>query len=156
MTTLCQYLAAQCLASGVRCAVAICVVLLVRLPSALTRLRGCCPRALLSPYVQPRLRCSITCPSRQGHRHWRAGRRPLPCQLRALQWVQGVVGEPGTLQHLGQRVSQTSGFLPRDWVSSDLKGSHFSLKIGEIFISTFLKSFCCERFQVKCVSSHVF
>lgn len=92
MTTLCQYLAAQCLASGVRCAVAICVVLLVRLPSALTRLRGCCPRALLSPYVQPRLRCSITCPSRQGHRHWRAGRRPLPCQLRALQWVQGGGG----------------------------------------------------------------
>lgn len=134
----------------------VCMILLVRLPSALTRLRGCFPQALLASAV----RCGEGLllpngpsmaegggPQQRGPQR-RGPPPPLPGVVRGCRAVPPEVGWGWGGGHPG-----FCGSL-HGLHASDLKGCCFKSCDWEIFIPTLLKSFCSERFQVKCVSAH--
>lgn len=128
----------------------VCMILLVRLPSALTRLRGCFPQALLASAV----RCGedLLLPNgswmaESGGPQQRGPPPPLPGVVRGCRAV---------LPEVGWGQGGHPGFcgVPA-WIAYfRSQGLLLQSCNWEIFISTLLKSFCSERFQVKCVSAH--
>lgn len=133
----------------------VCMISLAQLPSALTRLRGCCPRALLAPAV--RRGEGLLLPNgpwtADGERWERGGHQRLgpPPPFPGVAWLQSGAA-PGGMGPGGRH--GFPGGVPAWTPYFRSHGLLLQSHNWEIFISTLPKSFCSERFQVKCVSAH--
>lgn len=117
-----------------------CMILLVLLPSALTRLRGSCPRAFLW------WREDLLLPQAPG---WPRGNsestRISAAGAPPQHWCPRWDGDRWAPQLSWGRSMDCVLRIPRA-AASVLQLGNFNLSL--------LKSFCSQRFQVKCVSAH--